>query len=189
MSTRLASDIATKLTIGLLRPITAQLDPYRIGVAHRGLEVAKVYGLRLANNKNLKLDPEEVVDHLVKEYPTHSFVIDRQEAAGLFQNVSEFSEAENGLFTKLRSRLVRPSNDDPFVVNFVSLVTDRASDYEEVVVHADAGKYDREAETGGGGESAQQAPRGEPDGGPASPSINGKPAAPELELRARTRLH
>ena len=127
ISTRLASEIATKLAIGLVKPITAQIDPHRIGVAQRGLEVTRAYGNLLGNAKNLLFSAAIVVNHLVKDYPTHAFVIDREEAGTLFRNVSEFSEQEMSVFNLLKSALIRPEDSQPLILNFASLVAEEAS--------------------------------------------------------------
>ncbi|MGC2209622.1 MAG: hypothetical protein WA532_05870 [Candidatus Korobacteraceae bacterium] len=127
ISTRLASEIATKLATGLVEPITAQLDPHRIGIAQRGLEVTKAYGKQLANMENMRYDAETVVGHLVNDYPTHAFVIDREEAGTLFKNVDGFSEQEMSIFNLLKSALIRPV-DTPLIANFASLVAEEASE-------------------------------------------------------------
>jgi hypothetical protein len=127
ISTRLASEIATKLAIGLVKPITAQIDPHRIGVAQRGLEVTKAYGNQLGNAKNLRYSADVVVNHLVRDYPTHAFVIDREEASTLFKNVTAFSEEETAIFNLLKSALIRPADTQPLILNFASLIAEETS--------------------------------------------------------------
>lgn len=84
---RLAADIATQLTSSLLSPIFAQINPDVIGSDYRDLSVAKEYGERLAKfSKNPK---PNAVRRLVRDYPSHDFIIDRDEAAEMFENVSE----------------------------------------------------------------------------------------------------
>jgi Serine dehydrogenase proteinase len=131
ISTRLASEIASKLATGLVKPISAQLDPHRIGLAQRGLEVTKAYGKLLANEKNLKFAPETVVNHLVNDYPTHAFVIDREEASTLFSKVGEFSAQENSIFERMKSALMRPQEENPLISNLAALVVKRASKTEQ----------------------------------------------------------
>lgn len=81
MTTKTAAEIASALTVGLLSPITAQLDPLRIGEFDRAVNVAIEYGHRLSG------DPIRV-DRLVSKYSTHSFVIDVEEAREIFPNVN-----------------------------------------------------------------------------------------------------
>jgi len=98
LSTKVASDISTRLTTGLFEPITAQIDPVRLAEMQRATEVAFEYGFRLSQHgKNVRSDG---LQRLVNGYPSHGFVIDRKEAKTLFINVkkplgflAEFSQA------------------------------------------------------------------------------------------------
>jgi hypothetical protein len=178
VSTRLASEIASKLATGLMRPITAQLDPHRIGIAQRGLEVTKVYGRQIANVKNLKTDADTVVEHLVKDYPTHAFVIDKEEAGSLFENVDSFSETEEAVFNQLRSALIRPA-DLPFIVNFASVVELEASNKQkkekQETGHAETEQPDRADTAGSDRQSNKPAARSKPNGRSAPKSDPGEP--------------
>ena len=82
-STRMAADIATKLTIGLLAPIYEQIDPIRLAEVHRSVSIAAEYGKRLSNG-NLE---EDALERLLMSYPSHGFVIDKREANKLFKCV------------------------------------------------------------------------------------------------------
>ncbi len=164
ISTRLASEIASRLATGLIKPITAQLDPYRIGVAQRGLAVTKVYGRQLANAKNLHNDAEWTVNHLVTHYPTHAFVIDREEAATLFTNVDSFSSGEEMMFDLIGDSLLTPA-DPPIILNFASLAEEHGSEQEQL--HGDDGAkegLDRNTTASSEGEPASSAPRRKPAG-------------------------
>lgn len=77
ITTQTASDIACKMAIGLYSPITSQIDSSRIGELQRFLDIAIHYGIRLGAS-------EKIVRHLATQYPSHSFVIDRDEASQLF---------------------------------------------------------------------------------------------------------
>ena len=173
VSTRLASEIASKLATGLMKPRTAQLDPYRIGIAQRGLEVTKVYGRQIANTKNLKSDADTVVQHLVNDYPTHAFVIDREEASSLFKNVDGFSASEQELFGHLRSALIRPA-DQPFIVNFASLLASEASNSKQEKEHADSDQPHRETPSSSEGQPIHAAPRKKSNGRHAPASGKGE---------------
>ena len=92
LSTKTASEIASKLVIGLLEPMFAQIDPIRLGEMNAALEIANEYGNRLLEqSKSLK---PGALGKLVHNYPTHGFVIDRAEARKLFHRVAAPSEAE-----------------------------------------------------------------------------------------------
>lgn len=85
LSTRSASEIASKLTIGIHEPIFAQIDPIRLGEMQAALTIALDYGNRLnARTSNLK---PTALHKLASGYPSHGFVIDRKEARELFVNV------------------------------------------------------------------------------------------------------
>lgn len=80
ITTKTAGEIASAITTGLLAPIAGQLDPLRIGEMQRAIRVASDYAERLNTN-------HITIKKLVEGYPSHSFVIDFDEAKSLFQNV------------------------------------------------------------------------------------------------------
>ena len=85
LSTKIASDIASKLVMGIYEPMYAQIDPIRLGEMNAALQIAHEYGTRLnESSKNLK---SSALSKLINGYPTHGFVIDRAEARTLFENV------------------------------------------------------------------------------------------------------
>lgn len=168
ISTRLASEIASRLAIGLLKPITAQLDPNRIGIAQRGLAVTQSYGRQLAaSSRNLQSDAESVVQHLVKDYPTHAFVIDKDEAKTLFKNVDEFSSAEFEMFEQLRSSLTHP-NDDGLIVNLSEIV------WTQEIENATTDKSSGEAPTNHSGKPSPTKEGRKGNGKPVAESDAGK---------------
>lgn len=88
-STRMAAEVATNMTTGLLRPVYEQIDPIRLAEMDRSLKIAQEYGERLKGN-NLR---DGTLDKLLGKYPSHGFVIDKKEARALFK-VVESSTAE-----------------------------------------------------------------------------------------------
>lgn len=85
MSTRTASDIASRLAIGIHEPIFAQIDPQRIGEMQAAMMIAISYAERLDERfKNLKVG---AIERLANQYPSHGFVIDRREAREIFNRV------------------------------------------------------------------------------------------------------
>jgi Serine dehydrogenase proteinase len=85
LSTKVASEIATKLTTGLLEPIAAQIDPVKLAEMQRATNIALEYGDRL-NERSQNLTDEGLYK-LVNGYPSHGFVIDRKEARKIFKRV------------------------------------------------------------------------------------------------------
>ena len=96
ITTQTASEIASKIAVGLYAPITQQIDPSRIGELQRSMKIALYYGIRLGANP-------EIVKHLTVNYPSHSFVIDYDEACKLFGNVREPKDYENFLKENLKA--------------------------------------------------------------------------------------
>lgn len=88
-SLKTATDIATKATIGLFQPIFEKLDPIQIGEEYRSFRIAEAYAERLdSKGQNLRREPEvDGLRALLEAYPSHGFVIDHEEARGLFRNV------------------------------------------------------------------------------------------------------
>ena len=85
LATRVASEIASKLTSGLFEPIAGQIDPMRLAEMQRAMDIAFEYGRRLAEKSgNLRANG---LGDLVVKYPSHGFVIDRKEAKRLFIEV------------------------------------------------------------------------------------------------------
>lgn len=109
MTTRTAAEIAGKLATDLYSAIFAQIDPMRLGEMDRAVNIAIKYGERLAvRGKNLKT--EDSLARLVVDYPSHGFVIDRDEAKEIFQRVSDPTPAEDELL-KVIKPLVRAPLD------------------------------------------------------------------------------
>ena len=92
LGTERASQIAVNTVTGLYKPIYATIDAGGLGGIARELAVASNYAERLDGN----LKPESL-ERLVSGYPSHQFVIDREEAEKLFQQVREPNEDEAGI--------------------------------------------------------------------------------------------
>lgn len=82
ITTRTAAEISSKLSVGLISPISAQIDPVKLGEIQRAIKIAEKYGTRL-----LREHSREVISKLIVGYPSHGFVIDFGEAKDLFSNV------------------------------------------------------------------------------------------------------
>lgn len=109
ITVRTASEIAAKLTQALYSPISDQIDPIHMGEVKRSMAIAKEYGIRLLKNSNICT--EETLDKLISGYPSHSFVIDREEAATLFKpgTVRECTSDEVALFDDLDNYSLTPT--------------------------------------------------------------------------------
>ena len=95
VTTRAATDLATQLTCGLFAGIYQRIDPMHIGEAGRAMDIARKYGqILMSGSRNFS---DASLDKLVSEYPSHGFIIDRQEAKKIFEHVREPSNLEESL--------------------------------------------------------------------------------------------
>lgn len=118
--TKIASEISSKLVIGLYEPLFAQIDPVRLGEMNAALQIAHDYGTRL-NEKSKSLKPGSLRT-LISEYPTHGFVIDRAEARLLFERVVAPDDMEESLATFVNDRIwVKTRQGKPSVIDFIDL--------------------------------------------------------------------
>ena len=97
---RTALDTATALTTGLYGPLFAQVDPLRLAEDQRSKRIVEEYGKRLQlRSGNLR---DGALQELVADYPSHQFVLDRDEAReSLFKNVAPPETAEQLLVDAL----------------------------------------------------------------------------------------
>jgi hypothetical protein len=96
LSTKMAAELASNLSIQFITPIVAQIDPLRVGATRRAVKIALAYGERLLERaKNLK-SPNALIN-LIQGYPDHGFVIDYQEAGSLFKAVRKNRADEENL--------------------------------------------------------------------------------------------
>jgi hypothetical protein len=77
LPTKAIADIASTLSLGLLSPISSQLDPVKLGEVGRAVAIAEEYGRRLCGKRDLP-------SSLIVGYRSHSFVIDIEEAQQMF---------------------------------------------------------------------------------------------------------
>lgn len=130
VSFKLASEIAWKMTAELMSPIFGQLNPEVIGSDFRDLSVAVQYGERLAkNSKNAKA---LTVHRLVTDYPSHDFIIDREEANTLFNRIEQPSRELYNLIAEIAGVVYHQAS--PGVVMGCTQI--ELSDEEEVEANA-----------------------------------------------------
>lgn len=112
MTTRTATSLATELATGIVGPIVSQIDPMHVGEVSRAMKVAKEYGERLSKrSKNLQIN---ALHRLINDYPSHGFVIDRDEAKELFSHVRQPNAAESALIAAFPSAALSSPGDDAF---------------------------------------------------------------------------
>lgn len=114
-----AADLAATLTIGLLSPIYSQIDPMHVGEACRASSIAQQYGTRL-NEVAKNLRGPEALEFLIGGYSNHGFVIDRREAAKLFNRVRTPTETESELIDALGDLAYKPISGGPPRIEFIS---------------------------------------------------------------------
>ncbi len=85
VTTKMAGELAAKLTIGLYAPVFGQIDPIRLGEMQRAISITYDYAKRLRTD-NVK---SETPLRLVTTYRDHGFAIDRGEACDLFERVGD----------------------------------------------------------------------------------------------------
>lgn len=90
ISTKTAAEIATDLTVGLVAPISGQIDPIRLGREQRAMEIASAYAGRLG------VSPQAIA-RLTTGYPDHGFVIDLTEAKEFLDHARELEPPERDL--------------------------------------------------------------------------------------------
>ena len=88
-STKMAAEIASGLTVGLLGPLYQQVDPIRLGEVERSLKISGDYTERLTSHPTASNLNDDAVAKLLGGYPSHGFVIDIKEAKELFKRVDE----------------------------------------------------------------------------------------------------
>ncbi|MBE4159107.1 SppA protein [Vibrio parahaemolyticus] len=152
VSTKLAANIASNLTNSLISPISAQIDPIKLGEQRRALHIATEYAKRLnEKSDNLKAD---ALERLISGYPCHSFVIDRKEASSLFKNVrGTNSETEELLYRFVRLYISK--------IDYAKLYFDEhalVSDFKEVIIQEHQNMPDDTQEQISSAKSEEQEP-------------------------------
>lgn len=179
ISTKTASEIAIELTIGIFSPISAQIDPVRLGEMQRAVNIAETYGERLVGN----LKPGAIT-RLVGDYPAHGFVINLKEAASLFQRVRapthiEVSLAIDGLLSAwiddphsegiqvdVETLLPAPNEDGNDDSRSGDIALDGAPDGEAGDRRSEDGEPDGSQEPSLGGDSQEPSEGASGDDGP-----------------------
>jgi hypothetical protein len=108
-----ATALASELSVGVISPIMNQIDPLHVGSVSRAMKIGLEYGNRLAaKSKNAK---PGAIHSMTHDYPSHGFVIDRDEAKTLFVNVRELEHEEERELISVLGDLVREPGEKPIV--------------------------------------------------------------------------
>jgi len=78
-----ATDKSIIMVEKVCNPLMCQIDPVLMGEYERILSIAEEYGARLLESRMTRDNAEELLDKIIKRYPSHSFVIDLDELASL----------------------------------------------------------------------------------------------------------
>lgn len=116
ITTKTAAEIASKLAIGLVAPISAQLDPVKLGEVQRAIKIAESYGKRLCANRAR-------VTKLIAGYPSHSFVIDFEEAKTIFDNV-RFRNEEEAILEQFLFPYIRQEKEETYILDLNEYFTE-----------------------------------------------------------------
>lgn len=113
MTTLTAADTAAKLTTGLFAPIFGQIDPLRIGEVKMAQLIAHKYAETLVSDAKRANIETSGITQLLSGYPSHDYVIDRTEAAGLFNRLDPLTEDERVVAGLFLPWLETPKEDPP----------------------------------------------------------------------------
>lgn len=162
ITTKSAAEIASSMVTGLFGPIYGQVDPSRLGEIDRSVRISMEYGNRIGK-KNLK---SEALEQLVAGYPSHSFVIDREEAQDLFQNLRKPTEQEEKLAEEAEPVFAALDKDGvtPFVYLEEVLKTLLREEHRQDVEESDVAGRGTEEGKGPGGSTAHREDGAQPIG-------------------------
>lgn len=123
VSFKVATEISTRMAIGLSEPLLRQIDPVQVGETARSMAIAQAYGERLrVRSKNFS---NEALELLIEGYPEHGFVIDRREAAEIFQRVRSPNDNENKLIDALANDGRYPNTTESILEYLTSAIVER----------------------------------------------------------------
>jgi hypothetical protein len=142
ITVRTASEVAAKLTEALYSKISEQIDPIHMGEVNRSMAIAQKYGQRLMEkSKNYE---EETLQALISNYPSHGFVIDKEEACNLFKKVRDCTVDEVALLEDLSPFAVSPSTSP-----WVKFISDDIAEENEANATAETASVLEQPEVGG----------------------------------------
>jgi hypothetical protein len=148
ITTKRGAELAANLTLGLMEPVFAQIEPMKVGEDYRSTKIAEEYALRL-NIVAQNLISTAAVDALVRGYPSHGFVIDRAEASTLFRCVGTINAALQNVIDVLGTDALFPrSSGEPRIVQYLNEEAAHGQSQQVPVATGDApSERDRAAST------------------------------------------
>lgn len=153
----LASEVAGDMAARMMAPIFEQVQPEALGSDYRDLQVAVEYGKRLAaHGGNIGL-PQ--IDFLTNHYPSHDFIIDKSEAAQLFNEVETPSIALYRLIDHIGSIAFTPQTE-----GIVLCLTNELLETEDDVEGDDPGPQAETVDGSEGDDSQGSTGKGGADG-------------------------
>ena len=91
VSTHTASRVASEIVVWLFAPIAQQIEPARLGSVMRDQGIGYSYGIRLMKDRYSPASANNIASRLAYGYPSHSTVIDFEEAQSLGLHVEKIS--------------------------------------------------------------------------------------------------
>lgn len=107
ISTTTAAHIASSMATDLFQPLMSQIDPERLGELQRAVQIAEKYG-ELLDSGNLQSD---ALNKLITGYPSHSFVIDFQQAKAIFKEVEMLDGVDSDAARLCEKHIRHPSEE------------------------------------------------------------------------------
>ena len=116
ISTATASRVASEITVGLLSPITSQIEPSKLGEVLRAQNIGATYGCRLMSEIYPEDHANKIVSQLACGYASHGTVIDRREAKkiGIFVKELNFKDEFGKYFKSIEQKSLRQASNPIF---------------------------------------------------------------------------
>jgi hypothetical protein len=137
-----ASHSAAEMVTSLYGPIFSKIDPEEVGSRTRAMQIAAAYGQRL-NLKFRNVKPE-ALDMLAQTYPSHSFVIDLEEAENILNVVRIASIREKKLVQLIGKKARFPPRDlaiDCLTVAYAAITDEDDNEDENPTEQHQAGDH------------------------------------------------
>ncbi len=149
VSLKMATEIATSMTTGLFAPIYGQIDPLHVGESTRAMNITQEYGERLLESGgNMS---SGALGQIISGYPSHGFVIDREEASQLFDSVNIPTREQDLLAKALGIRALLPVSQDDLDLPILEFLSPEPQDSEDTAEESQI--------TGGGNEESADTPQ------------------------------
>lgn len=122
LSTSTASKIATEIAVGLLSPITARIEPIKLGEMMRSQMIGASYGKRLMSRCYRSEEIELILTNLTSGYPSHGTVIDFEESKKLGLKVEKFDITRDfdGIFLGLERQMICEDYPQKPIMHFLN---------------------------------------------------------------------